>query len=109
MKKFIIFGFSSLDEHDPSKEPTQEERQEIFKKWGVWQEEMGDKLVSMGSPLINGISVKSTGFTEDETSDLAGYMIIKANDRNHALELLNKSPLFGMGHGQRYELFECVM
>ena len=24
-------------------------------------------------------------------------------------ELLKKSPLFGMGHGQNYELFECIM
>lgn len=109
MKKFIVFGYSRVKDHDPSTEPSQEARQEIFKKWGVWQEEMGDLLVSMGSPLVNGTAVQSSGFTDDTVSDLSGYMIIKANDKNHALELLNKSPLFGMGHGQAYELFECIM
>ena len=109
MKKFIVFGFSSVKEHDPSLEPSQEERQEIYKQWGAWQEEMGDLLVSMGSPLINGVAIDSNGLKEDTVSNLSGYMIIKAKDNNHAVELLNKSPLFGMGHGQKYELFECIM
>lgn len=109
MKKFIVFGYTDFDNHSPELEPSQEERQGIFKKWGVWQQEMGEMLVSMGSPLINGVGMKSNGFTSDKVSDLSGYMIIKAENRDHALKLLNKSPLFGMGHGQKYELFECIM
>ena len=109
MKKFIVFGYTDLDKHDPSREPSQKERQDIFAQWGKWQEEMGDLLVSMGSPLINGMNINSTGVTGEAESSLSGYMIIKAENNNHAVELLNKSPLFGMGHGQRYELFECVM
>lgn len=109
MKKFIVFGYTSLKEHDPSLEPTQEERQKIFNRWGEWQKEMGDLLVSMGSPLINGSVIDNNGIKDTQVSDLSGYMIIKAENKEHAVELLNKSPLFGMGHGQRYELFECVM
>ena len=109
MKKFIVFGYTSLDKHDQRKEPTQEERMKIFAKWNKWQEELGELLVSMGSPLINGVQINVNGFQDDQISDLSGYMIIKANDKEHALELLNKSPLFGMGHGQNYELFECIM
>ena len=109
MKKFIVFGYASLEKHDPSLEPSQEERQGIYAQWGVWQKEMGDLLVSMGSPLINGVAIEAKGLKEEKVSDLSGYMIVKATDKYHALELLNKSPLFGMGHGQRYELFECIM
>lgn len=70
---------------------------------------MGDLLVSMGSPLINGLIINKDGPNGESKSNLAGYMIIKANDVSHAMELLNKSPLFGKGHGQNYELFECIM
>lgn len=109
MKKYMVFGYTSLEEHDPSLEPTQEERREIYEKWGIWQEGMGELLVSMGSPLINGVSIDRNGVLDTKTSNLSGYMIIKAKDNVHAVQLLNKSPLFGMGHGQRYEMFECVM
>jgi hypothetical protein len=109
MKKFIVFGYTSTEKFDPSLEPSKEERQEIYAQWGVWQKDMGDLLVSMGSPLINGVAIEANGLKDDKVSDLSGYMIIKAKDKIHAIELLNKSPLFGMGHGQRYELFECIM
>ena len=35
MKKFIVFGYASLEKHDPSLEPSQEERQGIYAQWGV--------------------------------------------------------------------------
>lgn len=109
MKKYIVFGYNNLEKHDPSKEPTKEERQKIYQGWMEWQKEMGELLVSMGSPLINGKAINSKGVVDTKVSNLSGYMIIKAEDENHALELLNKSPLFGDGHGQNYELFECIM
>lgn len=109
MKKYIVFGYTNMEEFDPSSEPTQEERQEIYKQWGIWQKEMGDLLVSMGSPLINGSVIDKNGLKDEVVSSLSGYMILRAEDKNHAIDLLNKSPLFGMGHGQRYELFECIM
>ncbi len=109
MKKYIVFGYSNPKQHDPSEEPSKEERQLIYQKWMSWQQEIGELLVSMGSPLINGKISNHTGVIDNATSHLSGYMIIKANDEEHAVELLNKSPLFGEGHGQNYELFECIM
>jgi hypothetical protein len=109
MKKFIVFGFNSLEAFDKSLEPTQEERTKIFAQWGEWQKDMGELLVSMGSPLINGVQINEDGLQGGKVSDLSGYMIIQAEDQNHAQKLLKKSPLFGMGHGQKYELFECIM
>lgn len=109
MKKYIVFGFTNVELHDQSKEPAQEERMKIFAQWGDWQKEMGDLLVSMGSPLINGVQLNGQGLQVGDVTNLSGYMIIKANDQGHAYQLLSKSPLFGMGHGQNYELFECIM
>jgi hypothetical protein len=109
MKKFIVFGYTNLDLHNEHDEPTQEDRMKIFAKWGEWQKDMGEFLISMGSPLINGVQINQDGFKEEKVSNLSGYMIIQGENKEHAFELLKKSPLFGMGHGQNYELFECIM
>lgn len=109
MKKYMVFGYTNVESFEPQNEPSEEERKEIFQRWMEWKEELGELLVSMGSPLINGRVINSNGVLDELVSNLAGYMIIKAEDENHALELLNKSPLFGKGHGQKYELFECIM
>lgn len=109
MKKYIVFGYTNVDSHNESEEPSQEERMKIFAKWGEWQKEMGELCISMGSPLVNGVQMNLDGFQDDKVSNLSGYMIIQAENREHAFDLLKKSPLFGMGHGQNYELFECIM
>ena len=109
MKKYIVFGYTDIKTFNKSKEPSQEERQEIMKKWMSWKDEMGDKLVSMGSPLINGTLISKDGILNGDTSNLSGYMIIKAEDQIEAHMLLSISPLFGQGHAQKYELFECIM
>ncbi|AIO19384.1 hypothetical protein KQ51_01508 [Candidatus Izimaplasma bacterium HR1] len=109
MKKYIVFGFTNIDSFDDIGEPSNEERQEIFRRWNEWKFELGDLLVSLGSPLINGKEIDASGILEASRSGLSGYMIIKAEDENHAHELLMKSPLFERGHGQNYEMFECIM
>lgn len=109
MKKYIVFGFTNVETFNKSEEPTQQERELIFKQWMEWKDELGELLVSMGSPLINGVALNDTGILDDNVSNLSGYMIIKAENQKHAYELLNKSPLFQRGHGQKYELFECIM
>ena len=109
MKKYMVFGFTNLDKFDPNKEPSKEEREQIMNDWRKWMEDMGDLLIDMGSPLINGKSIESSGESELPCSNLAGYMKFYATDFDHAMKLLNQSPLFGNGHAQNYELFECIM
>lgn len=109
MKKYMIFGFTNIDRFDKSIEPSKEERAEINNRWGMWMKEMGELLLDMGSPLINGSSINKDGVTKRPLSSLSGYMKIQAEDLEHALLLLNKSPLFDNGHAQNYEIFECIM
>ena len=109
MKKYMIFGFTNIDLVDKNSEPSMEERVEINQRWRTWMSEMGELLLDMGSPLINGKPVDKNGLTRQSVSAISGYMKIQAEDLNHALELLNKSPLFENGHAQNYEIFECIM
>lgn len=109
MKKYMVFGYTNIDTFNKEEEPSKEERQKIMQAWMDWKDELGELLVTMGSPLINGKVIHSEGVLLEKPSNLSGYMIIRANHADHAIELLNKSPLFGKGHGQKYELFECIM
>lgn len=109
MKKFMVFALTSSTQESSQEQLSQEEQQAVYKKWFEWKEELGELLVSLGSPLVNGKQINASGIQEQEASNIAGYMIIQANDLEHAIELLNKSPLFGDGTGQNFEIFEIVM
>jgi hypothetical protein len=109
MKKYMVVGFTDLQTLNLDDEPTQTERQSIFDEWMKWKDEMGVLLVDMGSPLLHGKSINNDGINGEAISNLAGYMIIKAENEKHAHELLRKSPLFKAGHGQKYELFQCLL
>lgn len=105
----MVFGFTNIETVDKEKEPSMEVRNLIMNRWKIWMDEMGDLLLDMGSPLVNGKAITSEGVQKKIVSNLAGYMKIKAKDFEHAMALLNKSPLFDNGHAQNYELFECIM
>ena len=109
MKKFLVFGYFDKNKFDPSTEPSQEERQAIFAKWGTWAEEYKENVVDMGSPIMNGMKISKDKLSDEGVSKISGYMIIRANDVNHAQEVLGKSPLFDGGHAMSYEIFESMM
>jgi hypothetical protein len=79
-----------------------EEMQAHMQKWGVWMKELADSgnLVS-GLPLNNdGKVVQQFGkvitdgpFTEGKEI-VGGYLIVKAKDLDHAVELSKKCPIF---------------
>jgi hypothetical protein len=72
--------------------------------WPEWFNGLGDALVDMGSPMTNGISVRSDGSTSDGAR-LNGYSLIQAPDRDAAIERVRDHPL--LAHGEyTIEVFE---
>ncbi len=79
-----------------------DEMQEHMQKWGAWMESLGKSgnLVT-GLPLDDdGKVVKKSGevitdgpFTEGKEI-VGGYLIVKANDLDHAAELSKACPIF---------------
>jgi hypothetical protein len=69
--------------------------------WPQWFQRAGDNLVDMGSPMTNGFVVHSDG-----TTSLNGYSIIRAEDRNAALELVEDHPFLALGDEYAIEAFE---
>jgi hypothetical protein len=74
--------------------------------WPEWFQSIGDKLVDMGSPMANGFVIHSDGTTSETASSLNGYSIIRAEDRDEALDLVKSHPFLGLGPEYTIEVFE---
>jgi hypothetical protein len=59
--------------------------------WQSWIERVGAALVDIGAPMANGASVVDDGSTGEPT-ELNGYSIVEADDRNGALALVEGHP-----------------
>jgi hypothetical protein len=63
-------------------------------------------LVDIGSPMTNGFVVRSDGTTTDTATSLNGYSIIRAEDRDDALDLVKDHPFLALGDEYTIEAFE---
>lgn len=111
MKEFMYL-FRGGDAQRAQQSPA--EMQAHMQKWGVWMKELEESghLVA-GLPLNNqGKVVKKSGsvitdgpFTEGKEI-VGGYLIVKAKDLNHAVELSKRCPIFE--HGGTTEVREIM-
>lgn len=105
MKRYMVMGMSTEKEKAEMAKMTPEERQANMKKWMAWKEIMGDKLLDMGAPLYNGFRLIGDKESNKE-SDIAGYMMIKAENKEKVIEYLKLSPLGE--NNQTVEAFEIM-
>jgi hypothetical protein len=74
--------------------------------WPDWFNRIGDALVDVGSPMVNGLSVRGDGSATESTAALNGFSIVEAKDMDAARELLAGHPLFAAGEAYTVEIFE---
>jgi hypothetical protein len=74
--------------------------------WPEWFSNIGDALVDLGSPTVNGFVVHGDGPTSDPSRVLNGYSIVQAEDRSAALDLVRDHPLLALGSDYTIEVFE---
>lgn len=97
MKKFIIFYKGLATPPGASHEG-----------WPEWFDKIGDKLVDRGSPMNNGFTVRSDGSTNDSATNLNGFSLIQAQDKDEALSLIKDHPYLAIGKGEyTIEVFEA--
>ncbi|RPI93099.1 MAG: hypothetical protein EHM40_10945 [Chloroflexi bacterium] len=96
MKKFILFYKGPATPPGTSHD-----------KWPAWFNKVGDQLVDMGSPMENGFVVHSNGSTSDAATNLNGYSIIQARNKNDVISLMKDHPFLSLGKGEySIEIFE---
>jgi hypothetical protein len=74
--------------------------------WPDWFNRIGGAVVSVGSPMENGRSVRSDGSVSESAASLNGFSIVEAPDIEAARELLTDHPLFAAGEDYTIEVFE---
>lgn len=82
-----------------------EQMQEHMQAWGVWMQELGQSgnfvtglpLQSEGKVVENYGEIITDGPFAEGKELVGGYLIVKANDLDHATELSKKCPIFERG------------
>ena len=99
MKEYMYL-FRGGDSQRAQQSP--EEMQEHIRKWNIWMKELADSgNFVAGLPLNNGGKVVQNygnvitdgPFTEGKEI-VGGYLIVRAKDLEHAVELSKKCPIF---------------
>ena len=92
MKKFLVIYHAPLDAMSQTAKATPEERAKGMDSWMQWAKSCGDKLIEMGSPLMNGIEINTTGVTKPSSKNVSGYSVVMAENMEDALSLVKKNP-----------------
>jgi len=79
-----------------------------MKAWMDWAQRCGDKLVDMGSPLGNGITLGPGGKSTASDSRLLGYSILQAGNMEEARDLMKDHPHLDWNAACEIEIHECL-
>ena len=108
MKKFMVIGYTTQEGFDNLREMTKEQQEKSMNNWFAWKEKIGEHLVDMGTPLMNGTKLSDDGQKEPSIREVSGYMMIRADNMDEAFELILDSPLNAYGSGNTFEIYECL-
>jgi hypothetical protein len=78
-----------------------------MKAWGDWMDEHQASIVTMGGPLGKTKQVASDGIT-DIRNELAGFVVVKAENHEAAARMFEKHPHFTIFPGRSVEVMECL-
>lgn len=104
MKNFLVLYGATAKAIEGWKNQSAEQGEEDMKVWIQWMEENSSHLVDPGNPIGKNTRLYADGTSEEKTNELCGYLILQANDRDDAIEILKSSP-----HTQNSEMYIELM
>jgi hypothetical protein len=66
-------------------------------EWPGWFKKIGDALVDVGSPMINGVALQGDEATRSAAINLNGYSIIQAETADEVMSLVKDHPYLAQG------------
>lgn len=106
MKKYLVLYKAPIDASERMIASTPEQQAEGMKAWMAWAKKCGKHLVDLGQPLAHGISLSSKGSTSAQ-SQVGGFSILQAENREAALQLLQGHPHLAWNEACTIELHEA--
>lgn len=105
MTKFILLYKGPAT---PPEKMDEAKMKEIMNNWQVWMEKLGDALVDVGNPMVNGMSVVDDG-SDGTPDEFSGFSIIQAENADKAKELVVDHPFLSDKTGKfSVEVFELT-
>ena len=74
--------------------------------WPEWFQRRGDRLVDIGSPMLDGFVVQADGRTSGAAANLNGYSLFQAESREQVVDALRDHPFLAAGAEYRIQVFE---
>ncbi len=108
MKKFIVIYHAPMDAMMETSNQSPEEQAKGMEAWMVWAKKCGDKLVDIGSPLMNGMQLSHDGHHAPSTKNVAGYSVLQAEDMDEAISLLQDHPHLAWNAACSIEVHETM-
>ena len=92
MKNFIVIYHAPNDSMKHTAGMSKEEQAKGMEAWMKWAKKCGNKLVDMGSPLMNGQELIPNGKSRGSSKNVAGYSVLQAENMAKAKALLKGHP-----------------
>lgn len=94
MPKYLCILRSESGECEP---PSPEQMQQMYAKFNSWKEKFSHNIVDMGGKLVgSSVVLTSHGATDgpfvEAKEIVGGFMIIKADDLDQAIEVISEGP-----------------
>jgi hypothetical protein len=74
--------------------------------WREWFDKIGEALVDVGSPLVNGVALHGDGSSSNKTTSLNGFSVVQAENQDAVLDLIADHPFVLIGSEYKIEVFE---
>jgi len=109
-KKFLVVYHVPLEAMAQMANLTPEQQAAGMALWQRWIERVGDSLVDVGTPLINGKSLRANGSSSASTKEVSGYSLVVAKNLDEALSLLENHPHLSGWHPEAtIEIHEAMI
>jgi hypothetical protein len=92
MKKFLILYKAPLDAMAQTANSTPEQQAKGMELWMQWAKKCGDKLIDMGSPLMNAQQISPGDKVAPGKTQIVGYSILNAENMDAAITLMKGHP-----------------
>ena len=107
MSRFVVTYHASVSALGLWTNATPEDMAEGMKTWMAWAERCGDGLADMGTPLVGGQRLSTSGASPSDNG-VVGYSILQAENMEAAQALLDGHPHLGWAAGCEIEVHESM-
>ena len=108
MKKFVVIYHAPQDAMAQTANQSPEDQAKGMEQWMNWANKVGDKLVDLGQPLMNGQALTPGGNSHSSSANVAGYSILQAESLDEAKRLLLDHPHLGWSTDCSIEVHEAM-